>query len=455
MHHLLNKVTDYIWSVNLHSLPIWQRIPVGLSRFVYLMFVDLADGQLNLRAMSLVFTTIISFVPLIAVSFSVLKAFGVHNQIEPFLLNIFAGLGERAPEIANNVIAFVDNVKVGLLGTLGIALLFYSVLSLLKKVEEAFNYTWRIKRTRSFAERFSNYLSVLMVGPVLVFAAMGLTASLVNNAVTQSLSGIEPFGTVIGFVSKLVPYLLIIAAFTFVYIFVPNTKVRLVPALTGGLAAGIMWQSVGWLYALVVAQSTTQTAIYASFAIIFFFMTWLYLSWLILLVGSSVAFYRQYPEYLMAKSRSVVLSNRERENIALNVLVVIGENYYSKQPPLTVEDVVDKLMCARQPIERSLNCFEAAGIIRRLDSVKQAYLPAMPLENLTVAEAYSAIRNCYAVMSSNVILGDNDVVDSVMQRIENSIQIELGQLTVKELVMLYSEQNSVDDASSKTVTALR
>lgn len=454
MQHILTRVTDYIWSVNLHSLPIWKRIPVSLCRFVYLIFVDLANGQLNLRAMSLVFTTIISFVPLIAVSFSVLKAFGVHNQIEPFLLNIFSGLGERAPELANNVIAFVDNVKVGLLGTLGIAFLFYSVLSLLKKVEEAFNYTWRIKRTRSLAERFSNYLSVLMVGPVLVFAAMGLTASLLNNSVTQSLSAIEPFGTVIGFVSKLIPYILIIAAFTFVYIFVPNTKVRLIPALTGGLAAGILWQSVGWLYALVVAQSTTQTAIYASFAIIFFFMTWLYLSWLILLVGSSVAFYRQYPEYLMARSRSVVLSNRERENIALNVLVVIGENYYAKQPALTIEEIVDKLVCARQPIEQSLSCFEAAGIIRRLDTVKPAYLPAMPLENLTVAEAYSSIRNCYAVTSSVAVMSNN-IVDSVMQRIENSIQSELGELTIKELVMLYTEQNGLADANSQTVTALR
>ena len=239
MVHILNRVTDYIWSVNLHSLPIWQRILVRLSRFVYLIIFDLANGQLNLRAMSLVFTTIISFVPLIAVSFSVLKAFGVHNQIEPFLLEIFAGLGERAPEIANNVIGFVDNVQVGLLGTLGIALLFYSVLSLLKKVEEAFNYTWRIERTRSLAERFSNYLSVLMVGPVLVFAAMGLTASMLNNAVTQSISSIEPFGTLIGFVSRLVPYLLIIAAFTFVYIFVPNTKVRLIHRLKPGRRTGL------------------------------------------------------------------------------------------------------------------------------------------------------------------------------------------------------------------------
>ena len=455
MQQLIQKVTDYIWGVNLRSLPLWQRFPVSLCRFVYLIVIDLADGQLNLRAMSLVFTTILSFVPLIAVSFSVLKAFDVHNQIEPVLLGLFSALGNRAPELTENVIGFVDNVKVGLLGTLGIAFLFYSVLSLLKKVEEAFNYTWRIKRTRTLTERFSNYLSVLMVGPVLVFAALGVTASLLNNSVTQSLSAIEPFGTVIGFISKLIPYLLIIAAFTFVYIFVPNTKVRLIPALTGGIAAGVLWQSVGWLYALIVAQSTTQTAIYASFAILFFFMTWLYVSWLILLVGSSVAFYRQYPEYLRAKSRAVVLSNRERENIALNVLVLIGENFYAKKPPLSIEDVVDGLVCPRQAIEQALNCFEVAGIIRQLESSKQAYLPAVPLEDLTVADAYAAIRNCYAVASSTAASGlNNDVVDSVLQRIERSIQRELGELTVKELIVLYAEQNDVDNSIAPTVAAL-
>ena len=448
MENLTKKIVDTIWGVRLHSLPLWQRIPISLCRFVYLIFVDLANGQLNLRAMSLVFTTILSFVPLIAVSFSVLKAYGVHDQIEPFLLNLFAGLGDRAPEIANNIIAFVDNVKVGLLGALGIGLLFYSVLSLLKKVEEAFNYTWRIKRTRSLAERFSNYLSVLMVGPVLVFSALGVTASLMNSSVTQSITAIEPFGTVIGIVTKLIPYLLIIAAFTFLYVFVPNTKVRFIPALTGGIIAGILWQSVGWIYALVVAQSTTQAAIYASFAIIFFFMMWLYLSWLILLVGSSVAFYRQYPEYLMAKSRSVVLNNRDREHIALNVLLIIGENYYAKNPPLTIEDIVDQFVYPKQPIEQALHCFETAGILRQVESVKQSYLPAVPLEELKVAEAYAAIRNCYSLNAPvTIVSAHDDLAASVLKRIEHSIQSELGEVTVKELIELYKEDNPSQERS--------
>ena len=107
-----------------------------------------------------------------------------------------------------------------------------------------------------------------MVGPVLVIAAMATTASLLNNSVTQSLASVEPFGVLLEVVTKLIPYILIILAFTFVYSFVPNTKVRFIPALTGGIAAGVLWQSVGYIYALVIAQSSTQTAIYASFAIL-------------------------------------------------------------------------------------------------------------------------------------------------------------------------------------------
>lgn len=146
MQVIKNFITNFIWKVDVKSQPFWKRSAISVTRFVYLIITDLSNGQLNLRAMSLVFTTILSFVPLIAVSFSVLKAFDVHNQIEPALLNLFAPMGERAAELTSNIIGFVDNVKVGLLGTLGIAFLFYSVISLLTKVEEAFNYTWRIKK---------------------------------------------------------------------------------------------------------------------------------------------------------------------------------------------------------------------------------------------------------------------------------------------------------------------
>ena len=435
MQNLKNKIYKLIWSGEIHSYSRWKQGVLSTCRYIYLIINDLANGQLNLRAMSLVFTTILSFVPLIAVSFSVLKAFGVHNQIEPLLLNLFLPLGDDASTVTSNIIGFVDNIQVGLLGTLGIALLFYSVISLLTKIEEAFNYTWRINKTRTLAERFSSYLSVLMIGPVLVFAAIGTTASLLNSSVTQSLTSIESFGFALEFITKLVPYLLIILAFTFVYIFVPNQKVRILPALTGGIAAGVLWQSVGWVYAFVITQSSSKTAIYASFAILFFFMIWLYLNWLILLVGSSIAFYRQHPEHITTRDQTHIANNRQREHIALNVLFIIAENFYKKKPALNVEMLSQILKCSKSVIEYAIDNFEQSGILVQTDNSNSTYLPAVPLENLSVIDVYTIIRGNQIGSEKQSVEKQIGVADSLLKRIEQSTRNELADLTIKQLII--------------------
>ena len=111
--------------------------------------------MLTLQAMSLVYTTLLSLVPLIAVSFSVLKGFGVHNQVEPMLSSVLAPLGDKGAEITSKIIEFVENTKAGVLGSLGLVLLFYTVVSLIQKIERSFNFTWRISKPRPFAQRFS------------------------------------------------------------------------------------------------------------------------------------------------------------------------------------------------------------------------------------------------------------------------------------------------------------
>ncbi|MDX1574531.1 MAG: YihY/virulence factor BrkB family protein, partial [Methylophaga sp.] len=158
-----------------------KRKLLHLLRVGYVMFLELRNGDLSLRAMSLVFTTLLSLVPLIAVAFSVLKAFGVHNQIEPFLLNVLDPLGPKAQELSQSIIGFVENIKVGVLGSLGLALLFYTIIALIQKVESAFNFVWRVERPRTLARRFTDYLSVVMIGPVLVFSALGITGAALDN----------------------------------------------------------------------------------------------------------------------------------------------------------------------------------------------------------------------------------------------------------------------------------
>ncbi|MFA9614334.1 MAG: YihY/virulence factor BrkB family protein, partial [Deltaproteobacteria bacterium] len=278
-----------VWEVELSSLPWWKARLTRVLRVFYVVIRDLLEGQLTLRAMSLVYTTLLAMVPLLAVSFSVLKGFGVHNQIEPLLLNFLRPMGERGVEMSSRIIGFVDSVRAGVLGSVGFALLIYTVISLIQKIERACNDTWHVSRSRPLSQKFSDYLSVILIGPVLVFTALGITASVMSTAVVQKMVAIKVFGSLMELATTLVPYLLVIAAFTFVYIFIPNTRVRFRSALTGGLVAGVLWETSGWAFASFVVKSSNYTAIYSGFAILIMFMIWLYLSWLIVLVGASVA----------------------------------------------------------------------------------------------------------------------------------------------------------------------
>jgi len=148
MIELLTKIKTFfqvtLWQdVSEQSNALWRWL-INTLRVCYIMVRELATGELNLRAMSLVFTTLLSLVPLIAVAFSVLKAFGVHNQIEPLLLSVLEPLGTKGVEITTNIIGFVQNVKVGVLGSVGVAMLFYTIIALVQKVENAFNFVWRV-----------------------------------------------------------------------------------------------------------------------------------------------------------------------------------------------------------------------------------------------------------------------------------------------------------------------
>ena len=167
---------------------------------------DLAFGQLTLRAMSLVYTTLLSIVPMLALSFSVLKAFGVHNQIEPALGRFLEPLGERGAEVTQQIIQFIANMNVGVLGSLGLALLLYTAISLIQKIEMSFNFIWHVPEPRRFGTRFSSYISVLLVGPLLVFSALGITAAVSSIGVVKGLLAIEPLGRLAAEIGKLLPY---------------------------------------------------------------------------------------------------------------------------------------------------------------------------------------------------------------------------------------------------------
>jgi membrane protein len=330
------RAHDWVWAREPSSR--YGRWLLHAARYALALVRDLFEGEISLRAMSLVYTTLLSLVPMLALAFSVLKALGVHDALQPVLERWLAPLGEQGTTLAHDVIGFVDNLRVGLLGSLGLVMLLYTSVSMISKVESSFNFIWKIGRTRGMSQRFSEYLVVLLVGPMLVFAALGMTASARNSALVAQAMSIAPFGELILALSKAVPYLLIIATFSFLYSFIPNTSVRLRAALLGGLFAGVAWESASAAFASFAANANYK-AIYSGFAIVIVLLLWIYLGWLIILFGCRLAFYVQNPQFLAESREAPPPGSRESEYLALRVMAAVGGRFLRGEPPLDYEEL--------------------------------------------------------------------------------------------------------------------
>lgn len=439
---LLNE----LWRPDLVQLAWPQRLAYKTIRFLFVLVREVSSGQLTLRAMSLVYTTLLSLVPLIAVSFSVLKAFGVHNQIEPLLYSMVEPLGEQGEEIVVNILGFVENMKVGVLGSVGLALLLYTVVSLIQKIEVSFNYVWHAKSSRPLSRRFSDYLSVIMVGPVLVFAAVGLTASMMNSGIMQAVMNVEPFGSLLVLLSKLLPFMLVVLAFTFVYMFVPNTRVKFGSALVGALVGGILWQASGLAFAQFAAGSTKYAAIYSGFAILIMFMIWLYLSWLILLIGAQVAFYHQYPEQIRLTDKRMPLSGRFREQLALLVMYRIAHVFVHRGRPLTLEMLADQLRVPPDRIGEVVQLLQDRHLLAETASEPPEFLLGQDPATLGMSQLLGTIRSPreeHTLLEGRV--ASEPPVDALLSQIEQAVNEALGEVTLRDLVA------SEADASTASV----
>lgn len=350
-----------------------------------------ADG-LNLRAMSLVYISLLSLAPLLAVSFSILKGFGVHNQVESLLLKFLAPLGDKAPELTVNIIQFVENIQVGVLGFVGFLMLFYTSVSLLSQIEDCFNHIWRVTKPRSWYRRFTDYLSLILIGPVLLFSALGIMASMGNSAFVQRLITLEPFGTVYYGIGLILPYLLIITLFSFAYTFIPNTKIRLKPALIGGVCAGLVWKITGSLFAQFLANSAQYSAIYSGFAVILLSMIWLYISWLILLLGSVVSFHAQYPCYLRYSKRRPHLSSQCQEKLAIQLMTLIAQQHVHGGTAWSLKSLSEAANLPWEAVSEILERLKQSDLLLMLED-DYGYVLAHDSDKTLLTDILQAIRS--------------------------------------------------------------
>ena len=441
------SVRARVWDTPLVSISGWRRVIIRSVRILHMVIRELVGGDLSLRAGSLVFTTVLALVPLLAVSFSVLKGFGVHNRMDGLLFNLISPLGEQGEEFALRIIEAVDRVEVRVLGTLGLVVLFITVLSLVYKAESSLNHIWRVRRTRGLVQRFSGYLSVILVGPLLVVAAMG-------TEIVQRIAASRPFGADPALLSQLVPHLLLLGAFTFAYQIIPNTRVKPRSALLGGLVAVGLWTLAGWGFASFVVNPATSSyaALYSGFAIVFFFILWLYVAWLIVLVGGTVAFYDQHPEYLGRMPHELHISNTTRERIALGLLVRVGRAHLAGEPPPPAHGLAREMALPAVIMDETVSDLLRAGFLVETEG-HAGLIPARDVGHVRLADVMRGIRTVRRRRSLTVRrLPDEPEAAAVMKELDAAAARVLGERTLESLIL--AGQQHGPDRHAKSVTDL-
>ncbi len=384
-----DKIEELVWSDRFEKLgPLGAAFATAL-RYAYGLLRDVFAGDLSLRSMSLVYTTLLSIIPLLAFSFAILKGFGVFDQLEPYLNDVLQPLGEQGDEITLQILELVDNVQGGVLGGVSMAILLWTVVSTIQKVESSFNFVWYVTKSRSLARRFTEYLIVLIVGPIVMVAALSIIGSMGSNTVVQYLSDLPGIGAVLLFAAKLIPFALVVGVFTFLYVLMPNTRVKFKSALVGGLGGGILWATMAMIFTTFVVTATRTHNMYANFAVAIFALIWLYLNWLVLLIGAQLAFYHQNPVFLPIGRQEPRLSNSMREHLALNVMMLVGRAFRNGEH-ICLRDISQTLSVptvALSPISAALEEQEYLALTENED-----LLPAREMARMKLQDILSVVR---------------------------------------------------------------
>jgi len=362
-----NKIKTFLWASSWQKSALPIRITIGVLRYIYALLRDVFRGQITLHAVSLVYTILLSVVPVLALCFSILKGLGVHKNQEVInLLDQFLQpLGSKASEITENLLNFVENLRGDLLGLFGVLFLFFIALSLIRKVENSFNSIWEIEGHKNFAKRLTEYVGALVIAPILMLSALALGTTISSHHLTQQASQIVPIGYLVQNFGKIVPTLLVIGTFTFLYKFIPNTKVKFKHAITGGAIAGFSWSFVGFLFANFVANSTRYTAIYSSFAILVMFMIWLYISCIILLIGARLVFYFSHSQHLKHGSIHINLTPLQEVGFASEIMLQVSKDFETGAQSWNVDSLSRYYQLPSKNISLIVNRLETDNIIRQ------------------------------------------------------------------------------------------
>ncbi len=395
---IANFIKTDIWRIRLSTLPLAKSFCIKQLRVVLLTIRGFDEDKCSLRASSLTFYSLLSIVPVAALAFGIAKGFGFEKLLEKQLLEKFPGQEEVLVQIINFSHTLLEKTKGGMIAGIGVAVLFWSVIKVLGHIERSFNDIWKIDESRTIGRKFSDYLSIMLIGPILVIVSGSVTVFIKTqiSLIVEKITLLGIFSPIIFFTLKLFPFVLIWVLFTFIYTLMPNTRVDFRSGFLAGVAAGTLYQAAQWAYVHFQVGIAKYNAIYGSFAALPLFLLWLQLSWLIVLFGAEFSFAHQNVDTYEYEPDCLKISSAYKRLLSLQICHLLIKNFSMGEKPLTAAQISHTLEIPIRLVRQILSELVESCILSdtKTKSYNEiAYQPALDINMLTIKYIIVALEN--------------------------------------------------------------
>ncbi len=409
-----------------------QRFLAANLRVIFLTLRLDVYRRLELHAQALTFKTLLSMVPLFVVVFAILSGFGgglekANQDIVEYVIGYLSGSAQLQQEIASYI--NTSTIRDAELGALTIVILVLTVMSLLSHVENSFNALFGVTSRRSVGVRLLTYWALLTLGPLLILVSVALTAALQTSGFAAR---VESFGTAGDLAIRSTPLLVTWVAFTVIYLTVPNTRVRVVPAVLAALVAGSLWNFAKFFFAWYARNNVTVQDIYGSLAAFPMFILWVYISWVLILVGAQLCYAFQHASTYQPEAAGMTPSHTSRERAACLIFYAVARDYCHDAPPTQVAAVAQRLGVPGHLQERTLTDLREGGFV--VDTAGGGLVPARDLQSVTVADLLEFV--CHEAGHNPVLTAEHSgrYFDDLIEAIDEQRQRIAGGTTFRELV---------------------
>jgi len=400
---MLAKIIQFIerdiWRIRLKHLPAAKALLIEHLRILLAAWRGFENHQCQLRASALTFFSLLSIVPIAAMAFGIAKGFDMQTILEERLLEKFEGQEEVLAKVFDFANTLLANTKGGVIAGVGVAVLFWTIIKVLGNIESSLNAIWGIKKARSLSQKATDYLSVMLISPILLVASGSATIFIASQVtfITQKIALLGALSTVVSFILKFLPYSIMWALFTFIYIFMPNTKVNFKSGLFAGIIAGTIYQTVQWLYVALQVGVAQYNAIYGSFAALPLFLVWMQLSWLIVLAGAELSYAHQHSDMLEFEPDIERVSPSFKKLLTLRVVSLLAKNFSQGLKSLSMSDISHATDIPKKLIQQILNDLTECGIIIDTSNKQEqevGYQPALDTDHLTINYVLDVMEKC-------------------------------------------------------------